>query len=86
MVVGSYVVNIHASRQDVGPIWKPHFMVAAGLTIAVIAVVSTVTMKLTRSGMFNDWLVVKEWLEHKGSVCKFVLKDRYWADLQNRSV
>ena len=68
LVVGSYVVNTVASRQDIEPVWKPHFIAATVLVIAATAIVSTVAIKANQSEMFNAWLTINQELHAMPSV------------------
>lgn len=61
LVVGTYVVNAGAAKQDVGPIWRPHYVVAALLFI-ISAVVPAYTLKLAEDSPFKELLAVHETL------------------------
>ncbi|MCG9786843.1 RDD family protein [Vibrio mediterranei] len=67
LVVGTYVVNTEANRQELPPVWKPHLGVVAVLFM-VAALVPAYNSSLFKSEPFKGLLVTQEAIISKESV------------------
>jgi uncharacterized RDD family membrane protein YckC len=67
LVVGTYVVNANIERQEIGEVWKVHYLVV-GLLCVVAAIVPAFTSKLAQSEPFKEMLSVQDVLSNMAGV------------------
>lgn len=64
LAVGSFVVNAHVEKQEVGKVWNIHLVVVTILFVAA-AIVPAFTEKLAQNEPFKDMLAVQSALSNK---------------------
>ena len=58
VILGTYVVNIDTSNEDIQPMWKPH-LVVVGILFIISGLIPVYTSNLAQEGSFQELLTAK---------------------------